>query len=699
MSTIIPFRIYWVGLFMSIFGMGDLAAQSDSDSTRRDTVRLYRLGEIVITDGAPNTVTTTRTRQVSLAKIDATDEVTVAGVARLVPGARVQTNSRGEALFYLRGAAERQVALFFDGASLNVPWDNRVDVSLVPLNAVGGVSVVTGVPSVLYGANVVGGAVNFVSQELREPGYLTEVNAQIGTEGLAEGSVTHIANHGLFNYVGSFSYASRDGYALPDTAELFGDAEAPFSLHQSDPELRTNTDARIASAFLRGEYNPGEGGRIGLSMNYVDAEKGVAPEGNKKKARFWRYPLWRNLTVTLNGDLTFGSENEWDLKGAAWWTGFRQSIDQFGSDEYSVRSDREEDRDNTIGTRVLLSRDLGFGALTLAVNALRSTHDQQDFKYDSAGTLVPFRDSVGAEVPYPTMAYEQMVYSTGLEFTATATADLGVTVGLGFDGMSTPATGDKPSLDPFSALGANASILYTPLPDLKVRAAVGRKGRFPTLRELYGEALGRFLINPDLKPEESDLFELGVETEGALGSVSLIGFGSFTSNTIDQREVEVAGTNRRQRINLPGSRALGVELVGDLSVASPFRLEGHITYIYNRARSVNDPEGDYTEFLAEKPEALATIEARYDFPFGLTPAVEIVHTGRAYSPGDTSWAPLDASTTINLRLAYRLFSSLTSNFSAQFYVRVDNVTDAVVLPQLGLPGPGREIRGGVKVTL
>lgn len=698
MSNVPPFRIYWVGFFMSIFGMGDLAAQMESDTTRRDTVRVYRLGEIVITDGRPSTVTTARIERVPLAKIDATDGITAAEVVRLVPAARVQTNSRGEALLYLRGAAERQVALFFDGALLNVPWDNRVDISLVPLNAVGGMSVVTGVPSVLYGTNVVGGALNFVSQELREPGYLTEVNAQVGTEGLAEGSVTHIGNQGLFNYIGSFSYASRDGYALPDTAELFGDTEAPFSLHQSDPELRTNTDSRIASAFLRGEYNPGDGGRIGLSMNYIDAEKGVAPEGQKKKARFWRYPLWRNLTVTINGDLMFGQEDEWDLKGAAWWTGFRQAIDQFGSDTYTTRSDREEDRDNTIGTRLLLSRDLGFGALTLAVNALRSTHEQQDFKYDSAGVLLPFLDSNDVEGSYPTMEYEQMVYSTGLEFTASATTDLGVTVGVGFDGMSTPQTGDKPSLDPFSALGVNASALYTPMTDLKVRLAAGRKSRFPTLRELYGEALGRFLINPDLKPEESDLLELGVETTGTIGRVSLTGFGSFTTNTIDQREVEVAGTNRRQRINLPGSRALGVELAGDLTTLAPFRLEGHITYIYNRARSQSDPEGDYTEFLAEKPEALATIEARYDFPFGLTPTVEIVHTGTAYSPGDTSWVPLGASTTINLRLAYRLFASLTPNFSAQVYLRADNVADAVVLPQLGLPGPGREIRGGVKAT-
>ena len=50
----------------------------------------------------------------------------------------------------------------------------------------------------------------------------------------------------------------------------------------------------------------------------------------------------------------------------------------------------------------------------------------------------------------------------------------------------------------------------------------------------------------------------------------------------------------------------------------------------------------------------------------------------------------------NLRAGYRL---MVRAVSAEFFARVNNVTDAVVLPQLGLPGPGREVQAGLKLAL
>ena len=71
-------------------------------------------------------------------------------------------------------------------------------------------------------------------------------------------------------------------------------------------------------------------------------------------------------------------------------------------------------------------------------------------------------------------------------------------------------------------------------------------------------------------------------------------------------------------------------------------------------------------------------------------------TGRAYGlVDDNSLVKLPASQVINTRLTWLV---LFRNVGAEIFARVNNVTDDVTLPQLGLPGPGREVHAGVQVS-
>lgn len=667
---------------------GSLLAQTTP--SQPDTIKVYRLGEVVVTDGPIDRVTAATVDRVSIERIDATDAVTAAGVAYQIPAARIQTNSRGESLLYLRGAGERQIAIFFDGALINVPWDNRVDLSLVPLNAVGGISVTKGVPSVLYGTNVIGGAVNIASQELRTPGSLTEVELMAGTNSFGSGSVTHLGNVGDFNYLGSVGYFTRDGYTLPDSAALFGSETAPFLYNQADGELRTNSDSRVANLFLRGEYRFSPSVNLGLSLNMIDGAKGVSPEGNVEDARFWRYPEWGNITATLNGDVRFGADDDWSLRGAIWGTKFDQSIASFTGADYQSRASLQEDDDMTLGGRFVLQKQFGRNVLSLALNGLQSTHDQADNSYDSTGALKVA----------PTLTYQQQIYSVGLEYDYKVTEQLGVTLGGSFDGMSTPKTGDKPAGEGFSDYSLMSGITMQFTEEIGARISAGRKSRFPTMRELYGEALRRFLLNPDLKPEQAQLLELGVEGNYERGNFAVVGFGNITENTIDQENVRDSNNvARRRRINLLGSRSFGVELSGELRAVDALTLTGHFAYIHTRRRSNDDNAPDSTLYLSEKPEIISTVSARYEFPFGLQPELEFAYTGTAYTLNeDNIFVALPTSAVLNARLAYRLILPLTENFASQVFIRVNNITNEVVLPQLGLPAPGREIQGGIKVT-
>ncbi|MBI2614554.1 MAG: TonB-dependent receptor plug domain-containing protein [Gemmatimonadetes bacterium] len=455
-------------------------SQTDTTARKRDSLRVHQLSEIVVHGvhavPAPLPYTIVEIEPRALKQIDA---VAVADIARLVPAARIQTNSRGETLVYLRNAGERQVAAFLDGALLNVPWDNRVDLSLVPASMIAGVSVVQGVPPVEYGTNVLGGAVNLTSPSWGDASEHVEIGVTAGTGSQLQGSLAARGSSGPWTYAAAFGHSTRDGLPLPAAANL------PFS--QPDPDLRTNTDARITNASGRLVHQFAGGTEVGLSVFHLDAEKGVAPEGHKDPAvsnvRFWRYPVWRNTMGILSARGTLGAAAIW--KGAAWMNRFRQTIDSYASVSYDSLESREEDHDLTVGGRLVAQRGIGSSAFKLALNGLTSTHKQRDLDLEPRGQPV-------AGQPFSQLTYQQVVLSTGAEYEVDPIERLDLTLGASFDAMFAPSTGDKPSIDPFTDYSVTLGAGYRIDGGWQLRLGAGRKSRFPTMRELFGEALNRF---------------------------------------------------------------------------------------------------------------------------------------------------------------------------------------------------------------
>lgn len=635
------------------------------------------LQEVVVQGDRPIEASVSTVQRIEPAEVAQTDADVAAGLARLIPAAHVPTNSRGETLVYLRNGGERQTAFFLDGALLNVPWDNRFDLGLLPASVIGGATVAKGPAAVEYGTNVIGGVVNFTSHA--PTARRAEAYGRYGTAEHFAGSALYGGTAGRFSYNVEAGYARQDGFPVPDDADL------PFS-QPADTDLRLNTDDRIANAYARGVY-AFDGARVGLTLLHVDAEKGVAPESHVETAdaRLWRYPEWRTSMAILSGEGDLGA-GTW--KGAAWGGLFAQHIADYDSTAYAQPVGRQEDDDQTFGARLSLRHPLGPGTVRLTTTALTSTHDQQDLDLDENGQPVPGED-------FPILRYSQRLFSGGAVYELRPMPALQLEAGAGFDASTMPETGDKPERDAFSDYNLTFGARYDASAWF-ARAAAGRKTRFPTPRELFGEALRRFLLNPDLEPESSWLVEAGVGHLGSRYSVEVIPFATFTSNTIDQRNVEDStGATRRQRINLEGSRVLGVELVGEARPLDAVSVSGHLTLM--DVRRLQETPDDPTR-LAEKPNALGRLAVAYDAGRGPTGLVEAVYTGRAYSLGtDDDFVPLNTSLVLNLRAGYRLRP--TAAFSAEVFGRVDNVTDALVTPQLGLPSAGRTVQLGLKVAL
>lgn len=657
-----------------------------AEQTTRITLELepqeYTLNEIVVSDyrlqGEEATSTVQRIEPSAIERQDAAD---VSELGRLIPATHVQTNSRGQTILYFRNAGDRQVGQFFDGALLNVPWDNRVDISLVPASVVEEITVSKGVPSVRYGANVLGGAANFQSRTLEEPGRHTEVEGQLGSSAQRRVSLTHLGRADQWDYTAALQYTTQNDQPLP------GDVNLPYD--QPTEDRRINTDRRFFTGFGRGSFRFEGGAQLALSVLHVDAEQGVAPEGNVEpsQTRYWRYPLWQKSKVIVSGQATLDAQTS--VQGAVWGSRFAQNIDQYRSVDYDALREQQQDRDLTSGLRLIGMQDLPVGTLTLSLNGLTTRHHQTNVPYDRGS---PSADSVSV--------YRQHIFSLGAEYQASIHPRVDVTIGGSLDGTAMPETGPFPDRDPFSAWGLTSGVQADLGEGWSSRVAAGRKSRFPTMRELFGAALGKFVPNPDLSPVSAWMGEMELRRERQDWGVGTTVFLNRVFDTIDKRtfqpedDVPPEDVGKEQRINLQGARIYGVETAARWTPVEALTLDGHLTW--SRPRSFTD-EG--MQKLDEKPAWMGTGTSTVELFPGLSFMGQVTYTGGTYARNEQNlFERLPSSLILDARLAYD-FPSFGGLGKGEVFARVDNLTDEARFLQLDLPGPGRRIRAGIEIVL
>lgn len=140
-----------------------LASWPDSLRLTPDSLVILTLDPVQVTgdpmrlpvDGGPVKLDALRIRDARGASL--------ADLGPLLPSTRLATNSRGEALFMLRGAPERHLPVFLDGFPLVLPWDERADLSMLPVQALGMVGAQRGIASALQGAGALAGRLDLSS--------------------------------------------------------------------------------------------------------------------------------------------------------------------------------------------------------------------------------------------------------------------------------------------------------------------------------------------------------------------------------------------------------------------------------------------------------------------------------------------------------------------------------------------------------
>jgi len=625
--------------------------------TASDSLRTYYLGEVVVTAKKSPATLTTNLREVTKEEMASRQIQTVAEAIQTLPGGYVSIGARNEMVVQLRGIEQRQVAVLLDGVPIYVPYDGVVDLGEIPMEVVEKITVTAGNASVLYGPNSLGGTINIIS---RSPGRLqSHVQTTFGSGNL------QVYSLGGSGTVGNLGYLFTGSYRRQDHFRLSGDfPEAP----NEDGDYRNNSDYEKFDFLTKLSWRPNNRRHTALSFSHLTNKKGIPPKIYDERPRFWRFPEWRKWVLNLTTSQTFGAG--WFLKGTFFYDKYDNSLDSYDDDTYSTQTRRYAFHsvydDYSAGFNLYLTRSFSEkNELTLGWGLKRDVH----------------RDQPGRGEPF--QWYEIESYNLGLEQEWTVSKRLALNMLHPIFAENVPLRDDMSTLD--GRLGVHLSLTRS----TALFASIGRKTRFPTLKELYSGYAGKNVPNPDLKEESTTNMELGLSLLwGRSGRAELVLFDSEITNLIVDKVVIAEGEEKDMLDNIGKARHLGFELGGSFSPAKGLSLSSSYTYL----KAENRSPGQEGEELPYRPEHRILLGVEYTLPTESDLRLNSTYTSeRSYFDSDDNLQELPDYFTVDFLLRQHLGEYLTFSFS--LYNLLDEYYDS----EYGIPMPGRNFSVGIEM--
>lgn len=686
--------------FLLLVLPGALQAQArpDSATARLDSIAVTGSRAPAAVGGA--SVLVVRPRAMAF---PAPPAASLSDILREVPFVLIRQNARGEHEVSMRGAESRQAAVLVDGVPVTLSWDGRVDPSLLPLTGVRSVRITRGLASLTGGPNVLGGVIElgFADPGLTAPA-TRDLAVATGIDGVGARALSVAGGTSLRTRLGALSLRAgvsqrtREGFALSRDGGA-GDeliAGTPDAGRDGKGRLRSNSDLEELDAFAAVRLTGGTGRHAGITVTGFEAERGVPAELHVAQPRFWRYPeVSRRLVVgTLGtgvGSTPLGMGSLTASVGVS-----RGSIqtESYTDDSYSTITTTEFGDELSTTLRLHATHSFGLGG------QLRATHTRASVRYDErfdAGESVRYRQTLG---------------SSALEAEWTFLNGAQLSAGVAYDRAESPESGGREPLGRLGKEGWRLGASTTGFREaVRFHASLSQRSRFPALRELYSGALNRFVPNPTLKPETLVGAEVGATISGGrMGAAGLTVQTVIFAHVLDDAVMRVTLPDRRfQRRNKGGVRSRGVELVADWSSAT--RRSGgaggwsvSADLLLQRVRAQDAMGGAFggpPRHVEHQPEIRGSAVVGAPLLAGLRGVLGIRHTGRQFCqhPDQGELVELSAQAAGHLAVTREWRGTRGRLGTIRALVAVDNLSDATVYDQCGLPQPGRAVRVGVEL--
>ena len=514
----------------------------------------------------------------------------------------------------IRGTGNKHTLVLIDGRRFSMGYKDLLDINQISVDMIDRIEVVRGPTSALYGSDAIGGVVNIITK--KPPRDLAAgATYQYGKSKYDEGE-EHIGrayvgdSFGRFGFLLAGGCLNKDGWDRDEVLPDDGDHEELGSI-----DGRFSFDINDNHSLLAGfEYSDMD--REGMRFfQKLDRER-IAED--KRHGYFLQYdarlsPL-NNLMLKA-----YHSEHENEIE-------FSPTAVVTGEENAKRKLNQVEGR----FTGAFLDKHI------LIVGS--------EFREESR------KDDTGRDDDLDNLSFYLQDEYQGFD-------PLYLVLGVRFDKHSEFGSEWTP----------RASMIYSFFNNLRLKASYGCGFRAPSISELFVTSTrkrGKWIYepNPDLDPEESKSYELGVEGEYRKFWGKITGFRNEIEDLIEAIYYKSTGSGPGRKHyykhqNVAEAEMQGVELESGFNLPLNFSIAGNLTYLETEDKETGkDLEGqpDYKGYLKL---------AYYSPEFGLRANIRMDHIGERYYDTNVQ----DAYTLYNCYLSKEFFKRLT------LFAGVDNI--------------------------
>ncbi|OVE73758.1 hypothetical protein BVX94_03060 [bacterium B17] len=564
--------------------------------------------------------------------IKASGKAMVLEVIKAVPGLHVVQNGglgSSESIF-IRGAEAEQVLVLVDGVELNDPMAAGRSAVLANMDVenIERIEILRGAQSCLYGSDAIAGVISITTKKGKgdTAGY---VSAEAGSYNTFMESAGLSGKQGILDYSLSVSRLDSDGFS--SAAEQYGNTEDDAYEHTSlsgrfGIEVAENMDLDLVLRYIdsENEYDSGAGAGGDAEGNVAKNERFIAAArlSSEHMDSLWQQSLGASLA-----DHDRSYDDDWGstvYDSQLYKVDWKNDLHLGEANVVTVGAEYEEEQGKT--------SSIDENSLYTASLYLQDQVKCSDSAYVTLGGRLDDREDYGSEFTYR-IAPVYIVRASGTRLKATY------------------ATGFKT----------------------------------PSLYQLYAPASSWGNVgNPDLEPEESEGWDVGVEQEIAQGKAT-IGASYFDSEYKNLIDFENGFVNR-DKVDISG-----VELFADYMINDDLVVAA--TYTYLDAKDMETGEQQI-----RRPENKVSANLNWQCTDAANLNVNVLYVGeRNDSYYDSSMfasvdVDLDEYVLVNLAGTY----DVTDN--VQLLARVDNLLDEEYEEVAGYGTPGLSGYGGVKIA-
>lgn len=517
---------------------------------------VFNLGNVIVTSGVYDQKAATE-HVISSEDLQRFNRDNVGQAVNMLPGVSLREGGpRNEQTVSVRGFDSRQVPVFLDGIPQYVPYDGNVDLARFTTFDLSEIRVAKGAASLLYGPNIMGGAINLVT---RKPVKELEGNVRIG---VATGSERMVAanvgsNQGLWYLQAGLSYLEADSFKL---GHGFSDGKATPTDTRNRRDNAYRTDQK--GSFKLG-FTPNETDEYALGYTKQEGEKGnpvYAGKNTNESSRYWQWPTWDKESIYFLSTTALDDNNS--IKLRAYQDKYENALNMYTDSSYQVRDEHSPYDDKTYGA---------------AVEWVNTYFDQHEVH-----VAVHHKDDRHND---GLKKYRDVTQSIALEDMITLTDTWRLRVGASHEEREARKVYmyDKGTTRATNGL---LELIHDLNHHVEIFASVAKKTRLPTLKDRYSARMGRALPNPDLKPEVARHAELGVRgTPWAHAYGEATVFYSGVRDEIQTATTSVFTCGKKeneacdQAQNIGKTRHRGVELSLEQTLGEQWRLGGAYTYL------------------------------------------------------------------------------------------------------------------------